>query len=42
MYFFALSHAPPPDVIDIATNKPETIVPISVAPSEARAAHLKH
>ena len=23
MYFFALSHAPPPAVIDIATNKPD-------------------
>ena len=30
-YFFALSHAPPPEVIDIATNKPVTIVPSNIA-----------
>src|SRR5437764_7131968 len=31
--FFALSHAPPPDVIAIARNRPVTIVPISSPPS---------
>src|SRR5678815_2779364 len=30
MYFFALSHAPPPVHIEIATNRPVTIVPILV------------
>ena len=38
MYFLALSQAPPPDVIDSATNSPVTIVPSSMAPSEANAA----
>ena len=33
MYFFALSHAPPPAVIDNATNKPVTIAPSINAPS---------
>src|SRR5258705_407558 len=33
MYFLALSQAPPPDVIEIATNKPVTITPKSIAPS---------
>src|SRR4249919_4365604 len=33
MYFFALSHAPPPVVIEIATNIPVTIVPINTPPS---------
>src|SRR5688572_24177561 len=33
MYFLALSHAPPPVVIEIATNRPVTIVPISTPPS---------
>src|SRR6478672_4419110 len=33
MYFLALSHAPPPVVIEIATNSPVTIVPISRPPS---------
>src|SRR5881409_1618740 len=31
--FFALSQAPPPDVIAIARNRPVTIVPISRPPS---------
>src|SRR6266550_7077009 len=31
--FFALSHAPPPDVIAIARNRPVTIVPIRRPPS---------
>src|SRR5687767_11936276 len=31
--FLALSHAPPPDVIDTATNNPVTITPISSPPS---------
>src|SRR5206468_5131777 len=31
--FFALSHAPPPDVIEIARKSPVTIVPISSPPS---------
>src|SRR5881397_111918 len=31
--FFALSHAPPPEVIAIARNRPVTIVPISRPPS---------
>ena len=33
MYFFALSHAPPPVVIEIATKMPVMIVPISRPPS---------
>ena len=33
MYFFALSHAPPPDVIAIATKRPVTTVPTSNPPS---------
>src|SRR5439155_10733444 len=33
MYFLALSHAPPPVVIDIATNSPVMMVPISKPPS---------
>ena len=33
MYFLALSQAPPPVVIEIATNRPVTIVPISRPPS---------
>src|SRR5512143_3520173 len=40
MYFFALSQAPPPDVIEIATNSPVTMVPSSIAPSAAKAASL--
>ena len=35
MYFLALSHAPPPVVIEIATKSPVTIVPISTPPSAA-------
>src|SRR6476659_668492 len=31
--FFALSHAPPPEVIAIARKRPVTIVPISRPPS---------
>src|SRR5438067_2698667 len=31
--FFALSHAPPPDVMAMATNNPVTIVPTSKPPS---------
>ena len=31
--FFALSHAPPPAVIEIAKNRPTTITPISRPPS---------
>ena len=33
MYFFALSQAPPPVHIEIATNRPVTMVPISKPPS---------
>ena len=33
MYFFALSQAPPPVHIEIATNRPVTMVPISSPPS---------
>src|SRR5665213_4517893 len=33
MYFLALSHAPPPVVIEIATKMPVTIVPINNPPS---------
>src|SRR5205085_6019149 len=32
MYFFALSQAPPPVHIEIATNRPVTMVPISRPP----------
>ncbi len=32
IYFFALSHAPPPVVIEIATNKPVIIVPSNSPP----------
>jgi hypothetical protein len=35
MYFLALSQAPPPVVIEIATNRPVTMVPISMPPSAA-------
>ena len=38
MYFLALSQAPPPAVIDTATNKPVMITPKSIAPTDARAA----
>jgi hypothetical protein len=40
MYFLALSQAPPPEVIEIATNSPVTIVPSSIAPSAPNAAAL--
>src|SRR3970040_3094753 len=33
MYFLALSQAPPPVVMEIATNRPVTIEPISTPPS---------
>ncbi|MNT82120.1 hypothetical protein D3C72_2218030 [compost metagenome] len=36
--FLALSHAPPPDVMDIATNNPLMMTPRSDAPSAAKAA----
>ena len=36
MYFLALSQAPPPEVIEMATNRPETITPSSRAPSAAK------
>ena len=35
MYFFALSHAPPPVHIEMATKRPVTMVPISRPPSAA-------
>src|SRR3990167_7404837 len=38
MYFLALSHAPPPDVIEIATNIPVIIEPTSNPPSILAAA----
>src|SRR4051794_21259848 len=37
MYFFALSQAPPPVHIEMATKRPVTIVPISRPPSAAGA-----
>jgi len=37
MYFFALSQAPPPEVIEIATKMPVTIVPSSRAPKVVNA-----
>ncbi len=36
MYFLALSQAPPPEVIEMATNSPVTITPISMAPRAAK------
>src|ERR1051325_7673725 len=36
IYFLALSHAPPPEVIEMATNRPETITPSSIAPTAAK------
>src|SRR5699024_2622072 len=33
MYFLALSQAPPPVVMEMATNRPVTMVPISTPPS---------
>ena len=38
LYFFALSHAPPPAVIETATNNPVIITPSNIAPTEANAA----
>jgi hypothetical protein len=35
MYFFALSQAAPPEVIESPTKRPETIVPIRKPPSAA-------
>ncbi len=40
MYFLALSHAPPPEVIEMATNSPVTITPSSMAPSALKASTL--
>jgi predicted ATPase len=40
MTFLALSQAPPPEVIEMATNRPVTITPISMAPSAAKALAL--
>src|SRR5260370_36250713 len=40
MYFLALSHAPPPEVIEIATNRPVTMTPSSMAPTAENAADL--
>ena len=40
MYFLALSQAPPPEVIEIATNRPVTITPSSMAPTAENAADL--
>ncbi|MNN76648.1 hypothetical protein D3C81_1930480 [compost metagenome] len=36
----ALSQAPPPEVIEMATNRPVTITPISMAPRAAKALAL--
>src|SRR5258708_5800360 len=38
MYFLALSQAPPPEVMEIATNRPVTMVPTSMAPTVVNAA----
>ena len=38
MSFLALSHAPPPAVMEMATNRPVTITPRSIAPTAAKAA----
>ena len=40
MYFFALSQAPPPAVIETATNNPVMITPSNIAPTDAKAAAL--
>src|ERR1700716_2578314 len=42
MYFLALSQAPPPEVIEIATNRPVTITPSSIAPTAENAAACDH
>jgi hypothetical protein len=39
--FLALSQAPPPEVIEMATNRPLTITPSSEAPSAAKAEALE-
>src|SRR5437016_5308782 len=41
MNFLALSHAPPPEVIEIATNRPVTITPSNIAPTAEKAAEQK-
>ena len=41
MYFLALSQAPPPEVIEMATNRPVTMTPRSDAPSAAKPADLR-
>ena len=38
MYFLALSQAPPPAVIETATNRPVIITPNNIAPTDAKAA----
>src|SRR3546814_13899420 len=38
IYFLALSHAPPPEVIEIATNSPPTITPSKSAQGASNAA----
>ena len=40
MNFLALSQAPPPAVIEMATNRPVTMTPSSMAPSDENAADL--
>ena len=39
--FLALSQAPPPDVIEMATKRPLTMTPSSEAPSAANAEALE-
>ncbi|MCY1244968.1 hypothetical protein D9M72_580710 [compost metagenome] len=39
--FLALSQAPPPEVIEIATNRPLTMTPSKDAPSAAKAEALE-
>jgi hypothetical protein len=38
--FFALSQAPPPDVIETATKRPVTMTPKSIAPTAEKACDL--
>ena len=40
MYFLALSQAPPPEVIEIATNSPVTITPSSMRAERGRSRRL--
>ena len=40
IYFFALSQAPPPAVIETATNSPVIITPNNIAPNDERAASI--